>query len=147
MSAIKYQKTTDAGGVIVRKGGGVTEVLLFQDREYNDWKLPKGHAESGETLEETARREIREEVGVTNVYIHGLLSTFRRKVESKHEDKTIHYFLMTTDPDQPAAQPESSTVKIDWFPIDQLPSIYLEEQRRVISENKDKITELFSHSA
>ena len=140
----KYRHTTDAGGVIVRKNGDDVEVLLFQDHEYDDWKLPKGHAEEGETLEQTAKREVREETGVTKVKIHELLGTFRRIVESRKEDKTIHYFLMTTNPDQHTEKPEDGTLRVAWFPIDQLPSIYLEEQSRVILENSKKITKLFS---
>ncbi len=91
---LAYTPTTDAGGVIVRKHNGHIEVLLFQDQEYDDWKLPKGHAEPNETLEQTAQREILEEVGVTNVYLHGLLDTLDLNelgIKHKFKDEVTRY--------------------------------------------------------
>lgn len=59
-----------AGGVVWRKrtstaGNGTSiEVLLIHRPKYDDWTLPKGKAEPGETLAETAVREIKEETGL-----------------------------------------------------------------------------------
>ena len=54
-----------AGGVAYRRtaAGGV-EVALIATRGGARWQLPKGACEPGETLEETAMREVREEVGL-----------------------------------------------------------------------------------
>ena len=55
---------THAGGVVVR-GDTDRRVLLVRAKPApHDWVLPKGHIESGETPEQTARREVREEAGV-----------------------------------------------------------------------------------
>lgn len=48
-----------AGGVVIREG----RVLLVHRPRYDDWSLPKGKRESGETLLETACREVWEETG------------------------------------------------------------------------------------
>jgi 8-oxo-dGTP pyrophosphatase MutT (NUDIX family) len=54
-----------AGGVVVRRHGPHDEVLLVSSRrDPSAWVLPKGHVEPGESLQETARREVREEAGV-----------------------------------------------------------------------------------
>ena len=42
------------GGVIVRDG----RLLVVHRPRYDDWSLPKGKVESGETWEEAARREV-----------------------------------------------------------------------------------------
>ena len=56
---------THAGGIVLRTEGESTRVLLVRaSLAPSDWVLPKGHVESGEAPEETARREVREEAGV-----------------------------------------------------------------------------------
>ena len=56
---------THAGGVVYRGEAADRRVLLVRSRPApHDWVLPKGHIERGETPEETARREVREEAGV-----------------------------------------------------------------------------------
>jgi 8-oxo-dGTP pyrophosphatase MutT (NUDIX family) len=57
-------KLTHAGGVVVR-GDADRRVLLVRAKPApHDWVLPKGHIEQGETPQQTARREVREEAGV-----------------------------------------------------------------------------------
>lgn len=101
--------------------------------------MPKGHLESGETLERAALREIAEEAGVTIAKIIHEIGAFRRFVEKAQEWKTTHYFLMTTDSDQPLGKPESEYTETGWFPIDNMPKMYLAEQVQVIENNRDLI--------
>ncbi len=56
----EQNETLKAGCVIVNEKN---EVLLVTDRERKNWAFPKGHAEIGETLEQTALREVQEETG------------------------------------------------------------------------------------
>jgi len=52
-----------AGLVVTRKGRQGDEVLVIHRPTWDDWVLPKGHAERAELLPETACREVREETG------------------------------------------------------------------------------------
>jgi len=56
-----------AGGVVHRRANGEAEYLLIHRPRYDDWSLPKGHAEPGELLVESALREVREETGVVPI--------------------------------------------------------------------------------
>ena len=54
-----------AGGVISRPGrDGRVEVALIHRPKYDDWSLPKGKLELGETDEDAAIREVAEETGL-----------------------------------------------------------------------------------
>lgn len=63
---MKYEKS--CGAVIWRKAGSEPEFLLILNKKGNargHWGFPKGHVEGDESEEETARREIREETGLS----------------------------------------------------------------------------------
>jgi 8-oxo-dGTP pyrophosphatase MutT (NUDIX family) len=71
------------------------EILLVHRRRPVLWALPKGTPDSGETLEETALRETREETGI-EVEIEaslGSISYFFVR-ESTRFHKTVHFYLM-----------------------------------------------------
>lgn len=51
-----------SGAVVYRKNNGKIEYLLLESQNKGHfWGFPKGHVEGDETLEETAKREIKEE--------------------------------------------------------------------------------------
>ena len=47
----------------------ITKVLLIQAKDTNSWTFPKGQAENGESAQETAIREIEEEVGLRQLQL------------------------------------------------------------------------------
>jgi 8-oxo-dGTP pyrophosphatase MutT (NUDIX family) len=81
---------TSYGGVTVRGG----EVLVITPAGKRVTGLPKGGPNGGETPEQTARREVREETGV-NVAVREPLGAveywYRRG--GKRVFKTVHFFL------------------------------------------------------
>lgn len=74
---IAFEKSV--GCVIYRKSENDTLFLLVQYRSWQ-WDFPKGHVESGESEEQTLRREVFEETGIKDLAI---LPGFR---------SSVHYF-------------------------------------------------------
>jgi 8-oxo-dGTP pyrophosphatase MutT (NUDIX family) len=59
------ERILSAGVVVVRRAEDGWRVLLL--RVYNYWDCPKGLVEAGEGPLDTARREVREETGITDL--------------------------------------------------------------------------------
>jgi 8-oxo-dGTP pyrophosphatase MutT (NUDIX family) len=92
-----------AGGVVWRRGPNGLEVLLIHRPRYGDWSFPKGKAKGeAESDEETAVREVEEEVGLRLELGPELESTQYR--DSKGRRKVVRYWAMELpDDDEPMA--------------------------------------------
>lgn len=104
-----------AGGVVLNAKG---EVLVVSQRG-DSWSLPKGHVDPGEEMLEAARREIKEESGISDLVLVKELGTYERyKIgkggtgEDTSELKRITIYLFATteetlkpeDPHNPEAK-------------------------------------------
>jgi 8-oxo-dGTP diphosphatase len=83
-----------AGGVVTRTTDGDLEVLLVHRPRYDDWSLPKGKLEPGETVEEAALREVQEETGV-RCSLGPPVGEPHHYSDRKGRPKVVHFFLMT----------------------------------------------------
>ena len=114
---------TEADGALVRAAGGVVtrpstngvEVLVVHRPRYDDWSLPKGKAEPGETDEETARREVEEETGYACALGRELATD--RYVDRHGRDKQVRYWMMTVEHERPWA-PNREVDERRWLPPD-----------------------------
>ncbi|MFI5589058.1 NUDIX domain-containing protein [Amycolatopsis sp. NPDC051758] len=89
------QEVRAAGAVLWRVAGRGTEVALVHRPRYDDWSLPKGKLDPGETIAEAAVREVREETGFDAVLGRYLARTAYRvpaKNGSGTVPKTVDYF-------------------------------------------------------
>ena len=83
-----------AGGVVWRRGRtGEREVLVVHRPMYDDWSLPKGKRDPGETDEECARREVEEETGLSCALGPELPAV--TYVDHKGRPKEVRYWVMT----------------------------------------------------
>ena len=81
-----------AGGVVARDG----LVALVHRPRYDDWTLPKGKLDAGESFEEAALREIEEETGLRARFVRELPETH---YEVRGRPKVVRYWLMEVDSD------------------------------------------------
>jgi 8-oxo-dGTP pyrophosphatase MutT (NUDIX family) len=89
---------TSAGGIVFRVQDSIPQLVVGRrrrEKEGHTWTLPKGTPIPGESLEETALREVREETGLTVRIVSPLDAiryTFVQRGQRIH--KTVHYFMM-----------------------------------------------------
>jgi 8-oxo-dGTP diphosphatase len=113
----------DVGDAVVRAAGGVVyrtteegdlEVLLVHRPAYDDWTFPKGKADSGETDEACALREVEEETGLRCALEEKLPET--RYVDSRGRSKVVRYFAMRPLDGAFAAHAEIDDAR--WLPFE-----------------------------
>jgi 8-oxo-dGTP diphosphatase len=78
--------------VVVRDGDGGLEVVIVHRPKYDDWTLPKGKAERGESDEDCAVREVEEETGLRCELLEELESASYRDASGR--PKVARYWLM-----------------------------------------------------
>jgi len=98
VARLRTSTATSAGGIVVRYEGDRPQFVVGcrrRDRDIVTWTLPKGTPDPGETREETALREVREETGL-DVRIKGPLDSIEYwfVLGGTRIHKTVHYFLM-----------------------------------------------------
>jgi ADP-ribose pyrophosphatase YjhB (NUDIX family) len=136
-----------AGGVIARVEKGRVWLALLREGELPDYILPKGHVEAGEDLETAARREIGEESGLTDLRLVGELGMRERLDFAKRAWKKTHYFLFVTHQVDGTPTDTLHDYRLEWFPLDALPSLFWPEQRALIEANREKIRRLATQAS
>lgn len=133
------KKADSAGGVVWRSRDGKPEILLIRDLNYDDWFLPKGHVNPGESKEEAAKREIREETGLTDLELVSFLGSFTRVSAREKELKTEYHYLFRINGNPLLALEAGQPWEAQWFDLDNLPVFYIEGQEKVVKDNLDVI--------
>lgn len=132
-----------AGGVIVALYRGAWFVLLMKDMKGN-WTFPKGKIEEGEGEIDAARREIAEEVGVTDLTLIAALSPvsywYFRTLPIR---KVVRYYLFRSPKRvKPVVQKEEGITQARWVPLEQAAALVgypssnipvLQEARQILS--------------
>ena len=95
-----FRHETSAGGIIYRRKPGGIELFFIKD-PFNRWTFPKGHQEAGETLLQTAIREIKEETDLDQLKMIAPLgrTSFRFRRDGTVIQKAVHFFLFEALPD------------------------------------------------
>jgi 8-oxo-dGTP pyrophosphatase MutT (NUDIX family) len=126
-----------AGAVIYRKDNGQVKFLLLHYEE-GHWGCAKGHTENGETIEQTARREIQEETGITDIrFIEGFKELNQYFFMSKGEriNKTVTFLLVETATKEISISDEHTG--FEWLP-------YAEALKRItFKAEKEMFTKAF----
>ena len=111
-----------AGGVVARDG----LIALVHRPRYDDWTLPKGKLDAGESFEEAALREIEEETGLCARLVRELPETH---YEVRGRPKVVRYWLMEVESD-PGFVPNDEVDELRWLEPAQASALLTYERDR-----------------
>jgi 8-oxo-dGTP pyrophosphatase MutT (NUDIX family) len=122
MTTYPTKRAVSAGGLVVQDRADGRWVLLIARRSATgllQWTLPKGGLEEGESLQEAAVREVREETGI-HARITGELGVidywFVWRPDAVRYHKYVHYYVM-----DPLAghlhERDDEAEHVSWLPI------------------------------
>ncbi|MDE9365363.1 NUDIX hydrolase [Luteipulveratus sp. YIM 133132] len=117
---------TSAGGVVIDVRDGAAYIALiarFNRAGRLEWCLPKGHVEPGETLVETAVREVAEETGILGRALITLgtidywFSTPNHRIH-----KMVHHYLLEALGGEITVEgdPDHEAVEARWFRLERV---------------------------
>jgi 8-oxo-dGTP pyrophosphatase MutT (NUDIX family) len=96
--ATRVRDALAAGGVVLRGTGEEIEVVIAGRDSDRTWVFPKGTPDRGETIEETAIREVREESGLDVEIVRPIGAIdYWFAVPGERVHKIVHFFLMRSN--------------------------------------------------
>lgn len=127
------KRERSCGAVVYRKKKGELEILLICHKNGGHWAFPKGHVEKGETDEETALREIREETGLQVK----LKTDFQASVAySPKPDvmKDVIYFAAKAEKEVEVKAQEEELLGFCWLsPADAMQRVTYQNDKEILS--------------
>ena len=112
-----------AGGVVVSDG----RIALIHRPKYDDWTLPKGKLDPGESWEDAAIREVREETGIPCRLLDELPSVAYH--DSRGRPKTVRYWRM---------EPAGEAGEVDGSEVDELRWVDPAEALALLTHERDR---------
>ncbi|MEO8458206.1 MAG: NUDIX hydrolase [Chloroflexota bacterium] len=134
------ENATSSGGIVYRTGDRGIEVCIVGRSSDGVWGLPKGTPNEGETLEQTAMREVQEETGL-EVAIDEKIGVveywFARSGVRYH--KWVHYYLMQSTGGD-TSRHDLEYDKVEWRTVpDALRTLTFKNEANMLDKARDMI--------
>jgi ADP-ribose pyrophosphatase YjhB (NUDIX family) len=129
---------TSAGGLVLDRSGAIPRAALIGRQNRHGrllWSLPKGHLEAGETAEDAAIREVREETGIDS-HIVAPLGTidFWFMTPELRVHKTVHHFLLEAEGGV-LSDEDPEVTAVAWVNLDEVAALLrYPDERRLLAQ-------------
>lgn len=136
-------REVSAGGLVIDDPRSPTRAVLIAHRLRGGrlaWTLPKGHVEPGESHEQTAVREVREETGLhTRVHSPLGVTDYWFVADSRRIHKWVHHYVLV-EPTGELSTEDAEVEQVAWFDLDQLAGrLHHRDERRLVSGLPDAL--------
>lgn len=130
---------TSAGGLVVDPGHRHAVLIGRLDRSGSLlWSLPKGHVEDGETHQQTAVREVKEETGISARVLLPLGEIdYWFVADGRRVHKTVHHFLLEATGGE-LCDEDDEVSEVAWVPLADLPTtLAYGDERKLVGKARD----------
>lgn len=134
---IKAIENNCTAAIIIRDGSVLLGNRVYPEKELSVWNFPGGRCDEGETIGETLKREIFEEIGIKSSDFK--IIDFIGESKGSYRDDTVHMFYCSID-EEPILMEPDKFKEWKWFNIEEGLEIHFNDDamklvRKYINDN------------
>jgi len=143
-SKVPTKLQISAGGVAFRKRDGQTEVALISVGDENRWQLPKGLVDKGESTEDAAMREVREEAGIDTEVVQRIDKVeywyfWKEDGQRVRYHKFVYFYLLRYKSGD-VRNHDSEVNEARWFAIDDaIKMLAFKNEKKILEKAKELV--------
>ena len=130
------EQEKSCGAIVINKNNKI--LLVYYNAGH--WDFPKGHIENGETEEQTAIREVKEETNIDIIINNKYRYTTSYSPKENVMKEVVYFLAQNIDEDKKPQLEEVSEVK--WFTLEEaMNTITYENSKEILNKLKKDIEE------
>ena len=139
MTINSNKQVLSSGGLVIRAINGKWETLLVGSDIPTVWRIPKGMVSEGETLEQTAIREVSEETGIISAIITRIgTAEWTYLYKGEYWDETVFFYLLRYISGD-TNQHDEEFDEVKWFPLEEAVKVLFYSNEAEIAANAIKL--------
>lgn len=139
-SRMPVKKAVSAGGIVYRESDAGLEVVICGRDSDGIWGLPKGTPDAGESLEETALREVAEETGLDVRIVDkvGVVEYWFAREGTRYHKWVHHYLMEAVGGDTSRHDVEYD--RVEWQPVETaVKTLTFKNETEMVSKAREMI--------